>query len=183
MTLISAECAFVQEPGVEVVHGPAMRSLKLLTVGTLAAWAAGASSTPDPAMAELSWMSGQWCSSEGGEQVEEHWLAPRGDLMLGLSRTVKDGRTTSFEFLRIESREGGISYVAQPGGVPPTAFRLTAAGAQWARFENPQHDFPKRVEYRRVKTRLHAEIAGPGKDGREQVIGFDYRRCEATPPA
>jgi hypothetical protein len=70
-----------------------------------------------------------------------------------------------------------INYVAQPQGGAPTAFALRASGADWARFENPQHDFPKRVEYRRTATGLHAEIAGPGRDGKEVVIPFDYRAC------
>ena len=51
---------------------------------------------------------------------------------------------------------------------------MTASGDDWARFENPAHDFPKRVEYRRTPDGLHAEIAGPGKGGKELVIPFDY---------
>ena len=34
--------------------------------------------------------------------------------MLGVGRTVKGGKTMSFEFLRIETREGVTSFVAQP---------------------------------------------------------------------
>ena len=64
--------------------------------------------------------------------------------------------------------------------MPPISFRLTASGDNWARFENPQHDFPKRVEYRRTANGLHAEIAGPGEAGKELVIPFDYRPCEVS---
>lgn len=158
-----------------------MRTSNLLILVTLATGLAGAPAAPAPTVRDFGWLSGHWCLSANDEFVEEHWLAPRGDMMLGSSRTVKAGKTTSFEFLRIVFQPN-VSYVAQPGGAPPTSFALTASGADWARFENPQHDFPKRVEYRRVKTGLHAEIAGPGNDGKEQVIGFDYRSCGATPP-
>jgi hypothetical protein len=154
-----------------------MRTLKLSTLGMLAACTAGAPAAPIPAAGDFGWLSGHWCSEVRGELIEEQWLKPRGDLMLGLSRTTKAGKTTGFEFLRIESRDGAPHFVAQPGGVPPTSFRLTGSGADWARFEDPKHDFPQRVEYRRTATGLHAEIAGPGRGGKETVIPFDYEPC------
>ena len=73
--------------------------------------------------------------------------------------------------------DGVPAYVAQPNGSPPTTFRRTAGGRDWARFENSTHDFPTRVEYRRQGEALHAEIAGADKDGTEMVIPFDYVRC------
>jgi hypothetical protein len=128
---------------------------------------------------DFTWLAGHWCLSRGAETVEEQWLEPSGGLALGLGRTVKNGRATAFEFMRIDHRDGVPRFVAQPDGAPPTAFELTAIGAGWARFENPAHDFPKRVEYRRTAGGLHAEIAGPGRDGREVVIPFDYLPCRA----
>jgi hypothetical protein len=59
----------------------------------------------------------------------------------------------------------------------PTPFKLSASGREWARFENRQHDFPKRIEYRRTESGLHAEIAGPGTAGEEQIIPYEFRRC------
>lgn len=127
--------------------------------------------------ASVAWLSGHWCARSGDQLIEEYWLPAQGDLSLGLSRTVVGGTTRSFEFLRIERSGTATNYVAQPQGGPPTAFALSASGADWARFENPQHDFPRRVEYRRTATGLHAEIAGPGRDGKETVIRFEYRAC------
>lgn len=134
---------------------------------------ASAANAPAP---DFSWLSGHWCSQSGDQLVEEHWLPPSANLVVGMGRTVKGGKTVSFEFTRIEIRGGEINFIALPGGKQETAFRLTASGAGWARFENPQHDFPRRVEYRRVGAGLHAEIAGPG-DGKEVVIPFEYRAC------
>jgi hypothetical protein len=91
---------------------------------------------------------------------------------------VQGTKTASFEYLRIEWHDGVPSYVAQPQGNPPVAFKWTAGGANWARFENPAHDFPRRVEYRRTAKGLYAEIAGPGEGGKEMVIPFDYLACK-----
>lgn len=67
--------------------------------------------------------------------------------MLGTGRTIGGGRTVFFEFLRLEERDGGIDYVAHPGGGAGTAFRLTKIEARKAVFENPSHDFPKKITY------------------------------------
>lgn len=126
---------------------------------------------------DLGWLAGHWCGG-GGETIEESWLAPRSGELLGLSRTMRGERVVAFEFLRIAAVDGVPTYLAQPGGRPPTAFALSAGGDNWVRFENPAHDFPQRIEYRRSGDTLHAEIAGPGDGGKETVIGFDYRRCQ-----
>lgn len=125
----------------------------------------------------LDWIGGQWCAERGDEIVEEVWLPPHGGIALGLSRTRVGSETVAFEYLRIVDLAGIPSYVAQPGGRPPTTFKRTAGGETWIRFENPEHDFPQRIEYRREGETLHAEIAGPGEDETEMVISVDYRRC------
>jgi hypothetical protein len=128
---------------------------------------------------DFTWLEGHWCLTREGETVEEQWLKPSGGLVLGMGRTVKNGEAKGFEYTRIEYRDGVPQFIAQVNGAPPVAFKLTAIGAGWARFENPAHDFPKRVEYRRTGAGLHAEIAGPGEGGREKRIPFDYLPCRA----
>ncbi|HEY6123871.1 MAG TPA: DUF6265 family protein [Steroidobacteraceae bacterium] len=155
-----------------------MRTLELIALGALVS-CTSATFAKSPASGGFDWLAGRWCVQSGESFIEEHWLSPRGDLMLGVGRTVKGGKTMNFEFMRIEIRDGVASLIAQPQGGAPTAFRMTASGDHWARFENPQHDFPKRVEYRRTPDGLHAEIAGPGKNGKEAVIPFEYRGCGA----
>ena len=61
----------------------------------------------------LSWMAGGWELREGNTCTEEYWTQPAADTLIGMSRTIKDGRTQSFEFMRIEARADGIYYVAQ----------------------------------------------------------------------
>jgi hypothetical protein len=112
------------------------------------AWMAAASA-PAPAarIADLAWLSGSWAGEDGDLEMEEHWTAPKGGSMLGLHRDVAGGRTVLFEFLRIEEGPDGIVYLASPRGRPPTPFRLTEAGPRSAVFENPEHDFPRRIRY------------------------------------
>jgi hypothetical protein len=67
-----------------------------------------------------------------------------------MSRTVVGDKTVEFEYLRIEQRADAIYYVAHPKArCPGTDFKLTRLTGQEAVFENPTHDFPKRIIYRK----------------------------------
>ncbi|MGH9930707.1 MAG: DUF6265 family protein [Pyrinomonadaceae bacterium] len=109
-----------------------------------------AAGTP-PRIAELAWISGDWQTAAGGRaQIEEHWTLPAGGTMIGMGRTVVGDKTVEFEFLRIEQRGDDIFYVAHPNAnCPQTDFKLTRLSGREAVFENPEHDFPKRVIYRK----------------------------------
>ena len=44
----------------------------------------------------------------------------------------------------------GFAYVARPSGQPETTFPLVKASATELVFENPTHDFPQRILYRKA---------------------------------
>jgi hypothetical protein len=132
----------------------------------------------EPRADSLSWFEGHWCAESDGEWVHEFWTTDRGGMRLGLSRTLRGERTTAFEFLRIVIENGMPVYIAQPNGGTPVRFTRSASGPGSITFENRAHDFPQRVEYRIAgKDRLRATIAGPGDDGKELVITYDYHAC------
>ena len=93
--------------------------------------------------------------------------------MLAVSRTVSKGKLAAFEYLRVVERDGGLVYIAQPNGNPPTEFVLTELNASRAVFENPRHDSPQRIVYELSGDSLSASI-GFMKGGRPQR--FDFKR-------
>ena len=123
------------------------------------------------AIADVAWIAGGWTGSTGPVSVEERWTTPAGGAMLAVSRTVRDSKMIAFEFLRIVERNGTLLYIAQPNGRPPTEFTLTAFDAQSATFENPSHDFPKKVRYaKRADGGLDATVSGDG--GKAETFQF-----------
>ncbi len=107
---------------------------------------------PAPAKAaigELQWLAGAWTGRRSsGSSIEERWGPPLGGAMFGVSRTVNtSGKLVAFEYLRVVERDGGLVYIAQPGGAAPTEFVLTELGPTRAVFDNPRHDYPKRIVY------------------------------------
>lgn len=163
-----------------MVHGVRWINAGILMAVTLAQPAMGEENSTTP---PLDWMAGHWCTDSGRPSVEEVWLPPRGDVLVGLGRTYTTDRTVGFEFLRIAGVDGVQSYIAQPGGQPPTHFARTAGGEDWVRFENPQHDFPQRLEYRRDGDNLQVEVAGPGNNGVEAAIRLEFSACEDSAPS
>jgi hypothetical protein len=107
---------------------------------------------PTPAKAaigDLSWLAGAWVGTRSsGSSIEERWSPPLGGAMLAVSRTVNtSGKMSAFEYLRIVERDGGLVYIAQPGGKTATEFVLTELIGTRAVFDNPRHDYPKRIAY------------------------------------
>jgi hypothetical protein len=125
----------------------------------------------------LAWMAGSWCGKDEDQVLEETWMMPAGGETIGTSRTISGGRIISFEFMRIAEFDGTQALVAQPGGDEPVHFKRSDGGADWIRFENKEHDYPQRIEYRKAGDGLRAEIGGPGAGGKEEVISYEYVRC------
>ncbi|HKY32919.1 MAG TPA: DUF6265 family protein [Candidatus Polarisedimenticolia bacterium] len=132
----------------------------VMGMGLSAALAAGQPEAGRPAIDQLAWMAGSWGGESEGTTMEEHWTAPAGGLMLGMHRDVSRQGKAFFEFLRVEARPDGVYYVASPMGKGATAFKLTESSGQRAVFENPQHDFPKRILYWIERGALRARVEG-----------------------
>lgn len=96
--------------------------------------------------------------------------------MLGMSRFVSQGRTVFFEYLRIEARPDGLYYIAHPKARPGVEFKLVRCSEREALFENPEHDHPKRILYRRESAdRLTARVEGD-EGGKAVAEDFLYTR-------
>src|SRR5688572_24567065 len=123
--------------------------MKPLMMG-LAILAITAPAMPQPTAtttADLAFMAGCWQFERNGRKVEEHWLAPAGGSLIGVSRTVAGGKTVDYEFLQIRDLPDGVTYIAKPARQPEASFKIASKTADEIVFENPQHDFPQRIRY------------------------------------
>jgi hypothetical protein len=137
---------------------------------------APAQAQADP-FAPVAWLAGCWQQQGREAGSVEQWMAPAGGAMLGMARIVKGGRVVEFEFMQLRAdADGRLSFIAQPQGRPPTEFRLARQGEAEAQFENPGHDFPQRVIYRRTAPdQLVARIEGE-RNGKLRGIDFPMQR-------
>ena len=130
----------------------------------------------------VAWLQGCWRSTRGEATVEEQWMAPRGGTMLGMGRTVRGGKLVEYELVLIKEQEGMLAYEAHPSGQPTATFTAATVADGSVVFENPQHDFPQRVGYRRNGAdALEAWIEGQA-NGKSRRVDFSYQRarCDAS---
>jgi uncharacterized protein DUF6265 len=137
----------------------------------------------DP-LAALAWLHGCWAGNVNMRNFTEQWTAPAAGMMLGLGHTVMNGKTLSFEFMRIETRpDGKIAYVAKPTDKVEEGFVYEGTrddrGMTGYVFSNPARDFPSQIIYQRSpRGELYAYVKGKinGAD-REVIYPFHAVDC------
>lgn len=141
---------------------------------------AGSTATP---LAPLAWLAGCWeaRSTAGGRTTvsSEQWMPEAGGLLLGMGRTVRDGRLVNFESVRVvlEGEGQTLVYIANPSGQKETRFPLKSADDGRFVFENPAHDFPQRVIYQRqADGSLFARIEGE-RNGQTRHVDYRMKRA------
>jgi hypothetical protein len=143
--------------------------------------AAAMAATQTATTADLAFMAGCWRLSANGRTIDEHWLTPAGGSLMGVSRTVAGGKTVEFEFLQIRDLPEGLTYIAKPSGQAEAKFTIASRTADEIVFENPAHDFPQRIRYKKVGADLlQARVEGT-MNGKARGIDFPYARVACTP--
>ncbi len=117
----------------------------------------------------VAFMAGTWCSAGGPDAtvIEEHYTSPSANLVLGTTRYLRGGTTVGYELTRIEADSTGVVLTPAPSGQAPVPFPMVDASPGVAVFENPSHDFPVRIEYRRRVDTLVARATGSDGEGPE----------------
>jgi hypothetical protein len=155
----------------------------LCAAGSVLAQATAAppvAAAPPATLESLAWLEGCWTGVVNQREFREQWSPPRGGMMMGLGHTVYQGKTQSYEFLRLETRPDGVYYVALPSEQQLAAFKLTGTAVDdkdvTFTFGNPEHDFPQRIHYRRgTEGWLYATIEGKLK-GEDRKVIYPMRR-------
>ncbi|MEO8848631.1 MAG: DUF6265 family protein [Casimicrobiaceae bacterium] len=150
---------------------------------------AGASHAPMAAatntIADLDWLHGCWAGEVNQRKFTEQWTAPAAGMMLGLGHTVMNGKTQSFEFMRIETRDDGkLAYIAKPGDKAEEGYVYQGIqddrGMSGFVFSNPARDFPSQIVYTRgLGGELYAYVKGKINGVDRQVI-YPFHRVDCA---
>ncbi|ALZ75133.1 DUF6265 family protein [Rheinheimera sp. F8] len=113
-------------------------------------------------------LAGHWQSdaNQKGSYWQEQWSKLDVNNWQGQGRTVNQaGAETGREELRLLRMSGQWFYLAKVSHNPlPVAFALTECSASRLQFDNPAHDFPKRLVYQADNDRLSVDVSdGAGK--------------------
>lgn len=130
-------------------------------------------------LADLGWLAGCWEDRKSATAflLSEQWMKPEGGMMIGVGRTIRDGKASDWEFMRIEQTGDGLTFFAKPKANPDwTAFPMVRMSSTEILFENSGHDFPNRVIYRHPKPDLITPRIEGTINGKMQAIDFSLER-------
>ncbi|MCX2451507.1 DUF6265 family protein [Pedobacter sp. PLR] len=121
---------------------------------------------------KLEWLTGKWkrTNPKAGESGHEIWAKSGPLKLIGKGVTLKGTTPTFIENLEFSVKGKDIYYIVMmEGDEQPTYFKLTSLAADGFTCENPEHDFPKKIRYKRTGKNMKAVISGGGK-----TIDFDF---------
>jgi hypothetical protein len=150
----------------------------LTAMAMVGMFTSGAAQQPQ-GIQRVAWLQGCWELATADRVVEEQWMTPRGASMMGMSRTVREGKLVAYEMVLIREDGSALVYEAHPSGQPVAMFRSTAFSETQIVFENPSHDFPQRIGYELKGDGLLAWIAGT-QNGKSRRVEFPYERVRCA---
>lgn len=149
--------------------------LVLLTSVLLTSVGSGLSQTVT-GIHRAAWLQGCWAQTTPAGSVEESWTTAKAGSMIGVGRTIRDGKMTAYEMIVLREQGDRLAYEAHPSGQPAATFLSTRISASELVFENPAHDFPQEVGYRLDGDKLLGWIRGM-LNGKERRVEFPYTRA------
>jgi hypothetical protein len=114
-------------------------------------------------LSQLEWLTGIWnrTNAKPGRSGVEIWKKKSADEFVGKGINLRGTDTVFVEKLKIIVKEGAVFYVADvPENKEPVLFKATSVTASSVVFENPQHDFPKKITYELDGKKLKAVSGG-----------------------
>jgi hypothetical protein len=126
---------------------------------------------------KANWFLGKWENKTPEGTFSEEWKVENDSVYYGKSHYVVKNDTIFTETIKLIQSKNNVFYIVTTippqNGVEPVSFKLTSSTTDYLVFENPEHDFPKKITYKLVnKDSLYAEISG---DGKKQ--GFPFKKA------
>lgn len=110
------------------------------------------------------WLLGRWENNSADGILSETWKKTNDSTFQAESYFIKDKDTLHFETITLQQNGEELFYNATVKGQnndEAVAFKLSNATEKELVFENPKHDYPKKIVYKQITPdSLMAEISG-----------------------
>ena len=122
---------------------------------------------------EMNWLVGNWEQKLPDGILTETWTKENDSMLSGVSYFINAKDTIHFESIKLEQKKQELNYgstVIGQNNDECVDFKLTSATENIYVFENPEHDYPQKIAYKKVSSdRLIAIISGKmqGKQSQE----------------
>ena len=113
---------------------------------------------------EARWILGEWESKSADGNLSETWKKVNDSTFQAQSYFIKEKDTVHFESITLQQNGEVLSYNATVKGQNSdkhVSFKLTNSTEKQLIFENPKHDYPKKIIYTQInEDNFVAEISG-----------------------
>ena len=122
---------------------------------------------------KMEWLVGNWEQKLPDGIVSENWTKENDSTYTGKSYFIKEKDTVHLESIVLTQKNETLLYIPTVNGQnndEPVTFTMTSDAENTFSFENPAHDYPKKITYKKVNsTSLIATISGiqQGKPSQE----------------
>ena len=168
----------VRPKGIEMTHSHLLITCSLL----MALTPADEQAEDVRSLDSIRWILGDWMQKGPQTTARETWSALHADVFQGKGLTTNSvsGKKLGSESLLLAEMSGAVYYFAKvKQNKYPIPFQLTPCSKKHAIFENPGHDFPKKLEYRLVaKDALDVKVS----DGGTQSFTIHFKRRPKSAP-
>ena len=124
------------------------------------------STTTEAHFKALTWLVGNWerTNVKPGNSGNERWQFEGPYKLKGLGVTLRGSDTAFVEKIEILIKDDKLYYVADViENSEPVYFEMSSIARDGFVCENPEHDFPKKIEYKRTGSNLSVLISAGSK--------------------
>ena len=139
--------------------------------------AGGVDEKPTGDVQKLAFLAGTWRGDMYGGKFEAYYATPEGGKVLSYSELRQEGKVAFHEFERFDESRGKLTFFPYPGGKPATPLPLARLEKNRAVFENPDKDFPTRIEYHRKEKNLLVITLSDPHGGSDKVQTYKLKRA------
>jgi hypothetical protein len=124
-------------------------------------------------------LEGTWKMNTKRGVICEEWKKMNKNHLQSKGYMIKGSDTVVNERVALTKTKEGVFYtstVEEQNNKQPVAFKMTKAENNMFVFENPQHDFPKRIVYKFITADSMHAFVDDGNDESKKRQNFYYKR-------
>lgn len=137
---------------------------------------AGSTESSFPTDRSYDWLLGKWqrMNEEAGKATFEFWDKTDENDYAGFGFTLQNRDTIWQERMQLK-KDGGAwkLFIESPEEPEPTVFKLSSSEKDKFTCENPEIEFPKKIQYWKTQSGLKATVSND-----EIEIPFEFRRLK-----
>lgn len=132
-------------------------------------------------LSNADWLVGAWENKSPEGHFSELWNKADDGTLIGKSYFIVNKDTLFSESIELAQKDDAVFYSATVKGQnnnQPVAFKLTSNKPGELVFENPKHDYPQKIVYKKVNDDSLVAIISGNQQGKNSLEQFPLKRIK-----